>query len=329
MQSRTGSGTSTREEAVFTVIKLKNDPGLCQLTNTALEGFLAEKLKNENADSGKTDLNQIINNGKKAAETVCNYVDWLLSTVNPMPPDEDLWVRPAVHLCQRRHSHISEHEVEADYTDLLNTVQRHTRCSTSYCLRKKHGSSELKYRFNFPYNHCTKTKIEFEELHSVEKNAKYRAKIVTQRNDARLNNHQQLQLQGWRPNCDIQVVIDHYACVEYLTTYAAMGEPRSPLLKQAFNSIVQNASNNTQPQKVIKKIVMKTLGERDYAAQETMHHLFSSKLYSSTFNVIPVSLEGSRKICINLSDDIDESCTRSRFCIYMLTVTNLIILMML
>ena len=72
-----------------------------------------------------------------------------------------------------------------------------------------------------------------------------------------------------------QVVIDHYACVEYLTKYAAKGEPRSPILKQAFNSIVQNVDNNTDPHRAIKKIVMKSLGERDYAAQETMHHLLS------------------------------------------------------
>ncbi len=84
----------------------------------------------------------------------------------------------------------------------------------------------------------------------------YRAKIVTKRNDSRLNTHQRLQLQGWRANCDIQVVIDHYACVEYLTKYAAKGEPRSPMLKQAFNSIVQNVDSNTDPHRAIKKVVM-------------------------------------------------------------------------
>ena len=100
-----------------------------------------------------------------------------------------------------------------------------------------------------------------------------KARIVTKRNDARLNNHQQLQLQGWRANCDIQVVMDHYACVEYLTKYGAKGEPRSSVLKQAFNSIVQNVNNNSNPHRALKKVVMKTLGERDYAAQEAMHHL--------------------------------------------------------
>ena len=86
---------------------------------------------------------------------------------------------------------------------------------------------------------------------------------VTRRNDSRLNNHQQVQLQGWRANCDIQLVIDHCACVEYLTKYAAKGEPRSPILKQALNSIVQNVDSSTDPHRVIKKVVMKSIGERE------------------------------------------------------------------
>ena len=289
--------------------KLNNDPGLCQVTKTALKGFLAQKLKDENYNSDTTELDQDIEAGNKAADTACQYVDYLLSTVNPNPPDGDIWIRPQTNPCQKRHNDISENESESDYTDLLNMVQRHTRCSTNYCLRKISGESELKCRFHFPFANCSQTKLEFEEIHNKGDNVQYRAKIVTKRNDSRLNNHQQLQLQGWRANCDIQVVIDHYACVEYLTKYAAKGEPRSPILKQAFNSIVQNVDNNSNPHKTIKKIVMKTLGERDYAAQETMHHLLSLKLHSSSFQVIPVSLNGSRRIRNNASVEDGESCT--------------------
>ena len=52
---------------------------------------------------------------------------------------------------------------------------------------------------------------------------------------------------------------------------------------------------------------MKTLGERDYAAQETMHHFLLLKLHSSNFNVIPVSLNGSRRIRIHSS--AEEVCS--------------------
>ena len=156
---------------------------------------------------------------KLVRKQLTQYVDWLLSTVNPNPPDEDVWIRPAVHPCQRCHSDIQEHDKQSAYVDLLNMNQHHTRCSRSYCLRKKSNETELKCRFHVPFYLCPKTRLESEEIHTSGENKQYRAKIVTKRNDSRLNNHQQLQ--GWRANCDIQVVIDHYACVEYLTKYAA------------------------------------------------------------------------------------------------------------
>ena len=218
-----------------------------------------------------------------------------------------MWIRSEVHPRQRPHKDIPKHEKQSDYVDLLNMVQRHTRCSTSYCLRKKSNETDMKCRFHFPFEYCTNTRLEFEKIHTKHDDGHYRAKVVTKRNDTRLNNHQQLQLQGWRANCDIQVVIDHYACVEYLTKYAAKSEPRSPLLKQAFNSVDRNVDVNSEPRRVIKKIVMKSLDERDYAAQETMHHLLSLKLHSSSFNVIPVSLNGSRRVRADVEEG--ESCT--------------------
>ncbi|CAB4031557.1 Hypothetical predicted protein [Paramuricea clavata] len=54
------------------------------ILQTALKGFLAQKFKNENDCSDTTELDQDIEAGQKAADTVCQYVDWLLSTVNPI-----------------------------------------------------------------------------------------------------------------------------------------------------------------------------------------------------------------------------------------------------
>ena len=73
---------------------------------------------------------------------------------------------------------------------------------------------------------------------------------MTKRNDPRLNNHQQLQLQGWRGNCDIQAVVDYHACVEYLAKYASKSEPRSSVMKVAFNSLI-NQCNNSNTVKLI------------------------------------------------------------------------------
>ena len=121
----------------------------------------------------------------------------------------------------------------------MNTVQRDTHCSTAYCLKKKEANSELLCRFKYPFELCNKTRLEFEPVNSRDKTTKYKATIVTRRNDPRLNNHQRQQLQAWRANCDIQIIIDQHACVEYLTKYAAKAETKSPMLKSIFNSVKQ------------------------------------------------------------------------------------------
>ena len=127
-----------------------------------------------------------------------------------------------------------------------------------------------------------------------------------------MNNHQRIQLQGWRANCDIQIIIDHHACVEYLAKYAAKGEPRSQQLKDTFNSVIKSADHDTNVKKTIKQLMMKSLGERDFSAQETAHHLLSLKLHSTTFNVKSFSLNGSRRLQPS-NDTSNGSCTSDSF----------------
>lgn len=103
MLNGTGTDLNTTLDEVFTAngtAKLKNDPGLCDLTKTALKGFLTQKYKDDHKDEDRSELDQDISAGKKAAEVSCNYVDWLLSTVNPNPPDYGVWIRLDCHPCQ-------------------------------------------------------------------------------------------------------------------------------------------------------------------------------------------------------------------------------------
>lgn len=60
-------------------------------------------------------------------------------------------------------------------------------------------------------------------------------------NDSWLNNHQRLQLQGWRANCDIQGTIGYHVCVEYLAKYAEKTESRSHILEHVFSAVVHNS----------------------------------------------------------------------------------------
>ena len=228
----------------------KNDPGLCNLTEIVLKGFLAEQKCTAESVHDDT-LQQQINKGKQTEQTICQYVDWLPSTENPCPPEDFDWVKPAVHPRQVSYDDIGLSECDEDYTNLLNTVQRHTKCNSVYCLRRKTPNKDMTCRFNFPFEKYSQTYIQLEQITSKDETEKYHAKIVTKRNDPRLNSHQRIQLQGWRANCDIQVVIDYTACLEYLTKYASKPETRAPIVNNLLNSILSSTDNTST--KLIKK----------------------------------------------------------------------------
>ena len=219
-----------------------------------------------------------------------------------------MWSKPHIHPCSRQHKDISDSQQSDDYIDLINTVQRHTTCSTRYCLKHETNKEGLHCRFNYPFECSDITKLEFQPVHTKDKSKKCKATIVTARNDPRLNTHQKIQLVGWSANCDMQVILDYHACVEYLCKYAAKGEPRSSTLKNTFNAVVNNLKTSIDPVKVMKKIIINSLGERDFSSQETMHLLLSLKLHSSSFQVLPVNLNGSRSVKRQIRDG-SSSCT--------------------
>ena len=99
--------------------KSKGDPRLCNLTEIALKGFLAQKCHSDCRDGS---ILHDIEQSKMASDQVCNYVDSLVSTCNPLPPDSEIWTKPHIHPCKKLHEDI----VDFDYADLLNTVQQHT-----------------------------------------------------------------------------------------------------------------------------------------------------------------------------------------------------------
>ena len=288
--------------------KLNDDPDLCNLTKKALTGFLASETK-QTDDSLTAEeiatLDDDIQQGKQEENQVCKYVDSLMSTVNPYHPDEFLWIKPDIHPSKLQYDDISETEWDDDYIDLLNMVQRHTKCNSAYCLRQsKDGTQHC--RFDYPIDLSEKTHLEFEKIHSRDGKVRYKAKVVTERNDSRLNRHQRLQLQGWRANCDINIVINYHSCLEYLTKYASKGERLSSVARDAFISVVSKLSDNMDTNQTIKKLMMKAVGQRDMSAQEVMHQILSLKLFSSSFQIVSVSLEGSRRIKLENNDIITE-----------------------
>ena len=154
--------------------KLKSDPGLCKLTDIALKGFLAEKCHNSCDNSS---LSTEISDGKKASKIICEYVNRLLTTWNHCPPQNEMWSKPHIHPCSHQHKDISDSQQSDDYIDLINTVQRHTTCSTRYCLKHETNKEGLHCRFNYPFECSDITNLEFQPVHTKDKSKKYKATI--------------------------------------------------------------------------------------------------------------------------------------------------------
>lgn len=284
--------------------KLDNDPNLCELGTKATKGYLAQKEMFTEKSTEQRTL-QTIAVGKDAERQICDYFDYLVSCCNPV--DGTQWEKPDLHPCRKSFTFALQNDIDLDYIDLVNSVQKHTKCNPGYCLRVD-TDGEQKCRFGYPLELNEETYIKFNEI-TRKTGKEVRPEIVGKRNDSRVNRHQQIQLQGWRANCDIQLIIDHHAYIEYLAKYASKSEKMSSVARDAFVNVVNNISKISSSRSVIRKLMMKCVGERDMGIQEVMHQILSLKLYRSSFNVITFSLENSRKCSITNDEIITEkSC---------------------
>ncbi|RIB15063.1 hypothetical protein C2G38_2193330 [Gigaspora rosea] len=110
-----------------------------------------------------------------------SYLDLLVTTLNP-----ELNVQvPEHHLYQKCLEEINN-ELQ-DYIELINKLQRHTRYSTSYCLKVNKQTSQQSYRFGFPKKLRDQTFVQFDKHDRLE--------LITAKNDSLINPYNQLQLQ--------------------------------------------------------------------------------------------------------------------------------------
>lgn len=128
---------------------------------------------------------QILHTSEGAQQEIINYVDKLVSTINPgvQPDGSDVANAPQAkgdpHICSIPYSQIED--FQQDLIDLVATCQRHTRCSTAYCLRNKNGKQECRFGYPKPLQANTTILSESED-----------PEIVTARNDGLVNRYNPL-----------------------------------------------------------------------------------------------------------------------------------------
>ena len=143
-------------------------------------------------------------------------------------------------------------KIDRDYEGLVNSVERHTKCSTAYCIEIKPGQ-QLTWRFNFPKDCQDETTIDFQlitkagsddhELTVEEiKQTQVKATLTTKRNDEMINSHNCVMIQHWRANLDLQAIVDTDQCIRYMEKYATKGEPRSQSASEIPTACVNRLS---------------------------------------------------------------------------------------
>ncbi len=200
-------------------------------------------------------------------KNMIQYIDSMVTTINP----GIFAAIPQIHPCQKSSSEI-EDDLQ-DYIELINKLQRHTRCSPLYCIRRNKSGQEA-CRFRFSKEHTDQTFIRDDIYGQPE--------LVTARNDPYINPHNRLQLQGWRANVDLKPVLSIHAALQYILKYASKSEPRSTAFLEIFNEILNKSNPEAASLTSIQKLLINSVVERNISAQETCHLLLGIPLYHSS-----------------------------------------------
>ena len=217
------------------------------------------------------------------------YIDRTVSTINPAVSHDGSNVADAPlpktnpHICNKPFLEIED--LHEDLTDLIATCQRHTHCSAAYCLRTQNGVQAC--WFGYPKELQAETVIRI--------NAGGELELMTACNDG-LISYNPAQISFWRGNVDMQFILTLRRVIEYIVKCACKCEPQSQTMNEVFANIVRNLKDESNFLKVVQKLLINSVGERDYSAQETCHLLLQLPLVKSTRDIIVLSLDGSRQV---------------------------------
>ncbi|PKY36130.1 hypothetical protein RhiirB3_458091 [Rhizophagus irregularis] len=91
-------------------------------------------------------------------------------------------------------------------------------------------------------------------------------------------------------NVDLKPILSQHAALQYVSKYASKAESQS----LAFSEILYQALRNDNPDdpgiKALQRLLIHTVGERDYSAQEICHLLLQLPLYHCSRNFVCLNL---------------------------------------
>lgn len=244
-------------------------------------------------------------------DIVVNYFEQIVTTSNI----SNIMTRPPINPCKLHYTDVDNHQMYADieldtqirtsmakhltdYKNLINSVQRHTKC-TQNCLRKKRGSQAFACRYKFPKELVERSKIVQMDNNKFE--------LQLKRNDERLNSHFPFISVHWRANTDVQPIISLDAVVQYIAKYAAKCEPASDALMEIQEALNSTRAANQTTAGIIQRILVKQCAERDYSAQECIWIILGFPFYSSSRKFVIINLSPDAFVPAEIVNDENTS----------------------
>ena len=235
-------------------------------------------------------MEQIVADGADTAkEELIRYVDKIVTTLNPVilpdgsNADDAPTPKTNPHISNKPYDRIED--FNQDLADLVATCQRHTCCSAAYCLHTRDG--QQKCRFGYPKRLQPETTLVIEDGEP---------ELLNARNDGLVNSFNPVQLSAWHANVDMQYCVSRHKVIEYCAKYATKSEPRSQPMKEIFAKIVRSLKDDNTSLKAVQKLLINSVGETDYSAQETRHLLLQLPMFKAFRNFTVLSLDGSRAV---------------------------------
>ena len=91
----------------------------------------------------------------------------------------------------------------------------------------------------------------------------------------------------------MKYIVSRQRVIEYCCKYATKSEPHSKLLKEIFQGIVRSLKDSNTSLTPVQKLLINSIGNSDYSAQETCPILLQLPMYKSSQDSVALSLDGS------------------------------------
>ena len=235
-------------------------------------------------------LNNAPNTKKATKLELAQYWDKFVSNWNPSidpgdNPNNFFWP-VETHPCSVRAADVVD--IDKYLKDLVNICQKHTKCSSEYCLRTQKDGTQ-KCRFGFPRALQKQTTVDF--IHDKKGNRKT-MEIKSATNDPLINNHNRHCMVTWSANHDISITFDMTNAARYIAKYTSKSETASTSYAQVYNKIVcENLPPEATMQRTASALLLNTIG-RDVSAQEAVHVVSSAPLFKCSRHFVSLKIDG-------------------------------------